>query len=416
MITQSWNSNLNKMNKIIILTILIIVSISCYGQNNYKKGYFIDNENIRTDCFIKNSDWLKNPLLFKYKLSEDGEILEGDIKNVKEFSIPNYFKFIRADVNIDISPSGLKNISADKNPIWQNKQLFLKVLVEGEATLYSYNGSKIDERFFYSCKDSVINQLIFKEYIYDIDRTAFNDTFRLQLKNNVHCSFASDIAIANMFYIKNDLIKYFIDYNTCIDSTYKVPERKHSKGEFNLALSAGLAYSSLSISNDVRTYVNTDFDKKFINSFSLELEYILPFNNGKWGVELSPAYQSYHSEKQDDFKHTIIDFESIDLALGIKHYLFLNDKAKFFVDCYINSLLNYRIDSKIGYKVNTTNDFSYLNMTEVYNTNFIFGAGFEYKNFFVELRYYTPQNLISRYASWNSRYEKISFNIGYKIL
>ncbi|WP_243349382.1 PorT family protein [Parabacteroides sp. FAFU027] len=405
------------MNKILILVILVIVTINCFGQSYYEKGYFIDNKNIRTDCLIKNSDWLRNPTQFKYKLSENGEIQEADIKYVKEFGIANYYKYIRANVNVDISPSELKNISTDKNPVWQNKQLFLKVLVEGEASLYYYFGSKIDDRFFYSCKDSVIKQLIYKEYLYDTDHTAYNDSFRIQLKKDVHCSFDSDIELANMTYTKSDLAKYFIDYNTCIDPTYKVPERKRSKGEFSLALAAGLAYSSLSVSNDDRTYVNTDFGGKFISTYSLELEYILPFNNGKWGVVLSPAYQSsFHNEKQDGFKSTTINFESVDLALGIKNYLFQNYNTKFFVDCSVNSLLNYCIDSKVGYKVNTSKDFSYLYMTEAYNPNFILGAGLEYKNLFVSLKYYTPQNILTRYFSWDSRYDKISFNIGYKIL
>jgi hypothetical protein len=403
------------MRKIIALIIPLILSIHCFGQTYFEKGYFINNQNIRTECIIKNSDWRKNPTMFKYKLSENGAIQEENIQNVKEFSIPSSCKFIRAQVDIDISPSGLKDLSTDKNPIWQRKQLFLKVLVEGKATLYYY-GNEIDDRFFYSTKDTAIEQLIYKEYIYDNDHTAFNDTFRLQLKNNVRCSFASDISIADMAYEKSDLERYFIDYNTCIDPTFKVPEKKHNKGEFNIALSAGLAYSLLSISNYSKTYINTDFDKKITNSFSVEMEYILPFNNNKWGIVLSPAYQSFHSEKHDDFRNVTIDFNSVDLAFGIKHYFFLNDKAKFFVDCYINSLMNYCINSKVGYKVNTTKDFSYLNITEVYNTNFIFGAGFEYKRIFTGLRYYSKQNILSHYPAWNSSYEKISFNIGCKIL
>ncbi|MDP4270799.1 MAG: hypothetical protein Q8909_11830 [Bacteroidota bacterium] len=405
------------MNKILILVILVIVSINCFGQNYYKKGYFIDNKNIRTDCLIKNSDWLRNPTQFKYKLSENGEIQEADIKYVKEFAIADYYKYIRANVNVDISPSGLKDISADKNPVWQNKQLFLKVLVEGEASLYYYFGSKIDDRFFYSCKDSVIKQLIYKEYMYDTDHTAYNDSFRIQLKNDVHCSFDSDIELANMTYTKSDLVKYFIDYNTCIDPTYKVPERKHGKGEFSLALAAGLAYSSFSIPKDSKVYANTDFGGKFMNNYSLEFEFILPFNNRKWGVVLSPTYQSlYHTNKLGDFRSLMFDFESIDLAIGLKHYLFLNNNTKLFFGCYLNSIPNYCIKLRIGNKLNTTKDYFYQDMADLYNPNFIVGAGLEYKNLFASLKYYTPQNILSRYPSYDSKYEKISFNIGYKIL
>ncbi len=69
------------------------------------------------------------------------------------------------------------------------------MLIEGSATLYYYYDDEIDERFFYSSKDSAITQLAYKEYIHDIDHTDINDSFRIQLRNNVHCSFADDLAL-----------------------------------------------------------------------------------------------------------------------------------------------------------------------------------------------------------------------------
>lgn len=405
------------MNKIVFIVALTLISIECFAQTYYEKGYFIDNKNNRTDCFIKNSDWKKNPTSFKYKLSENGEVQNADIINVNEFSVPNSFKFIKAEVDIDISPSSLKDLSIDKNPIWEHKQLFLKVLVEGPATLYAYYDSKIDERFFYLCNDSAIHQLVYKEYIYDIDHTAVNDTFRFQLQNNVHCSFESDLTLSELAYNKNDLEKYFITYNTCIDTTYKIPEKKHSKNKFSLAFSTGLAYSSLSMSNYTRAYVKSDFGSKFTKHFTMDIEYIFPFYNNKWGLLLSTAYQSvYHAENFTKTKSILVDFESIDLAFGLKHYLYLNNSAKFYFEGCLNSIWNHSFNSKIGFKMNTTKDFTYLPIGDIYNTNFIIGTGFEYKRIFSGLRYYTKQNILSRYGSWHSDFEKISISIGYKIL
>ncbi len=402
------------MNKTKVLVVLVHISIICSGQINFEKGYFINNNDEKTDCLIKNTDWLKNPSEFKYKLSENGGILVGDIKNVKEFGILNSSKYIRADVEIDTSSSLLKKLSKVKNPLWHRELVFLKVLVEGKATLYYYYGGN-DKRFFYSSADTTIKQLIFKEYFYNEYQTAYNNTFRQQLLGEIKCPHTTVGSVTKINYNQKELEKYFGHYNSCVDTSYKVQKMKHNKGEFNLALSTGVSYSSLSISNDSKSYVNTDFGNKSTPLFSFEAEYVFPVNNYKWGLSFSPTFQSYKSEKQNDFGYVTVDLKSIDLAVGVRHYSFLNNKAKFFIDCYINSLLVYCPGSEIGFKVNTTKDLSYIDI-ERFQTNFIVGAGLEYKRVFAELRYYSNQNILIFHPGWDSTYKKISFSIGYKIL
>ncbi len=275
--------------------------------------------------------------------------------------------------------------------------------------------SEIDERFFYSGNGSEIKQLIHKEYIYNTDQTAFNDSFRLQLQKDVHCSFASDIALSDLAYKKKDLVKYFVDYNTCIDPAYKLPLRKKNIGKLNLTLSTGVAYSSLSISNIFTTYADADFGRLLRPTFSFEVEYIFPINNNKWAIAFGPTYQSYHSNKQTMQGDVSVDFESVDLALGFKHYFYLNDNAKLFVGGYYNSFAFHCINSRIGYKADRDTDFSYFDIN-TYKSNFIISAGFEYKRISADMRYYTNQNILSSNPNWDSDFDKLSLNIGYKIL
>lgn len=55
------------MKNILSFLLLFIVN-NFYGQINFEKGYFKDNNGKQTDCFIKNEDWKNNPYTFKYKL------------------------------------------------------------------------------------------------------------------------------------------------------------------------------------------------------------------------------------------------------------------------------------------------------------------------------------------------------------
>ena len=403
------------MKKFLLCISLVVLSLVGFGQSNFEKGYFINNENIRTEGLIKNEDWLKNPTSFQFKVAENSLPQEQTIQNVREFGIFNTCKYVRTNVDMDMSPTTLKDLSNDKNPIWERKQLFLNALVEGNANLYYYSTGSL-QRFFYSSKDSPIKQLIYKKYVQDFNQTAVNDTFRIQLQNDVFCSLASNVVLSTLPYQKKELVDYFIAYNTCSDPTYEAPSWKQNKGQLNLAVSAGLAYSSMQLTIDGRSYMNRDFGSNTNGTYAIDVEYILPFNNNKWGITLSPSYQSFKSEQQSEYSIGTVDFKAIEVGVGLKRYFFLNKETKVFVNLQYNSILSYRFDSKFGFKSHSTQDFLYDPIDKAYNPTLVYGLGFEYRRMFAEFRYHSPQNIMSKYPSWDAKLEKISFRVGYKII
>ena len=75
----------------------------------------------------------------------------------------------------------------DKNPTFQEEQLFLKVLIEGKASLYEYVEVGL-QRYFYTVDSSNIEQLVFKSYKVDRDLVAKNNMYKQQLYNDLKCS------------------------------------------------------------------------------------------------------------------------------------------------------------------------------------------------------------------------------------
>ncbi|MEX0314438.1 MAG: tRNA modification GTPase, partial [Allomuricauda sp.] len=155
------------MNKHLFFLLTLALSFNCYAQISYEKGYFIENNGKKVECFIENVDWKNNPTEFKYKLSESSESIKVGITKVKEFSVQNYSKYIRANVKIDRSSSNINQLSSTRNPVFKEETLFLKILVEGTSNLYYYEDGNLI-RYFYS-KDGHHNleQLIFKYYLKD---------------------------------------------------------------------------------------------------------------------------------------------------------------------------------------------------------------------------------------------------------
>lgn len=389
-----------------IFLILFLCTTISYGQRKFEKGYLIDNENHKTECFIRNYEWNRNPVECEYKLTENGEVKKADIASVKEFFILGSSKFIRADVKIDRSPAEL---SISKNPVWNQELLFLKVLIQGKASLYHYV-DRNTSRFFYSVNDSPIQQLIYKEYIDERHQVVANYSFRQQLLNEVFCGGNAVNSINDIHYSLGELEKIFKDYNECVGDSFIVYDQKINKGKINLKVTPGINYSSVSIStfSKLIPYKKIDFDSNANFRIGLEAEYILPFYNNKLGIVCEPSYEYYNSKKIIDNSMATINYNSIQLSFGGKYYFFLNEKSKLFITGLINSVASLNFNSKVEY------EYSILKMKD--DISISFGAGIDFKKISAEFRYFSNQEILYRTKKgWASEYQKASFILGYKI-
>ena len=395
------------MKKHILFLLLSIISFNGYSQINFEKGYFIDNSDIKKECLIKNIDWKNNPNDFDYKLNEHGEVLNASIETVKEFEINNASKYIRSSLNIDLSSENLSSLSLDKNPVFNNEVLFLKVLFEGEANLYSYeNGNLV--RYFYNVKDNEVTQLIHKSYLTETNRIVKNNSFRQQLWNDLKCDAISLESIEKVEYSKKDLIKLFVLYTSCNNSEFVNYENKSKRDLIKLNLRLGINNISFEVvSQNPYSIYNVDFGNKINLRFGIESEFILGFNNNKWSLILEPTYQYFKSEEKNDTKNVVIDYKSIELPLGLRYYFFINNNSKIFINT--SYIFDFNLNSKINYGV--SND---LEITK--STNLGFGIGFKQSDkYSIELRYQTSRELLSTYQLLTSKYNTTSLIFGYTI-
>ncbi len=409
------------MKKQLIFILLTILSFTTYAQITFEKGYYITNSGQKVECLIRNVDWKNNPTKFDYKTEENSEIKKATIETTKEFGIYNVSKYSRYTVQIDRSSEHLSELDENGEPIFKEEQLFLKSLVEGKATLFSYEDGSL-RRYFYSVNDAIVKQLIFKKFLKPESLTIRkNNTYRSQLWNDLKCPEVSINNIKQLNYYKKDLTKFFINYNECNDSEYILfGKKKRSKNAFSLTIRPGLNSSSLTVKNPSRSASsrsrNVSFDNELGFRFGIEAEYVFPFNKNKWALILEPTYQYYKSENQITldpdtvFQRTEIvkaDYSSIELPIGIRHYFFLSDKSKIFINC--SYTLDFSTKSTIEYE-------TVPNLSGKTGTNLAFGLGYKQNNkYSIEIRYMTPRNLLGNYQIWESDYKTISVIMGYTI-
>ncbi|MCB0465758.1 MAG: PorT family protein [Aequorivita sp.] len=403
--------------KLQLLFITVLLSgLNAFSQTNFESGYLIKTNGTKVGCLIKNEDWKGSPTSFVYKLEENGEIKTGTLSNVIEFGSDQSFKYIRATVNIDQSSDNVNDLTDVRNPIMKEETIFLKTLIEGKASLY-YTENENTPRYFYKVDDGKIEQLIYKKYMSTATKMGKNERYKQQLSTDLICSKLNKNNFEDLQYKKTSLVNLITKYNNCENSEILVFNKNAQKAKFNLSIRPGVTFSSLSIKKYNKDRL--DFDNKTGFRLGLEAEYVLPFNNGKWAIFIEPTYRHYKAEKEYiyvDFntfqKTTLItaEYNSIELPVGGRHYMFLNKNAAFYVDAALLvdiAMLDSKIDSSNegGYDLNVNAD-----------AGIAFGAGFRFKNkYSIEAIYHTSRKLL-KYDDIASAYNSFALIAGYNFL
>ena len=383
-----------------------------FGQIKYENGYFINNDNKRIECLIKNKDWKNNPTEFSYKLLDSSASEDGNLSFIKEFGIYNFSKYINADVKIDRSKLQATELIGNENPLWSQEKLFLKVLLEGRANLYCYDDGN-GRRFFYSVNDTTtIQQLVYKKfrvnflgkntYGEQLSPIAENNTYKDQLLMDLSCpnSILESVEVLN--YKTDDLVKYFIDFNKCMGVPIIEMTHQTKRSDLNLKLAPGINLSSISIPM-INGFPALEFKRNVGYSFGLEFESLLPFNKDKWGIVFEPTFQFLTADAKNGVSY--INYKFVEFPIGLRYYFYLNAVTKFYINGFYIS--NYGIDFKSKIELYPT---MYYGITP--SENWAFGGGMEHKRLSIETRYHTNRYLLRLFDVDSSR---LSFILGYKI-
>lgn len=396
------------MTKQLTIVFVFLFAFSAFSQNTFVEGYYIDNSNQKTNCLIKNEDWLNNPTEFKYKTDLNSEVKTLTINKVKEFGILNVSKYERHIVDIDRSSKKTGEMDNNKNPVFKNEQLFLKVLIEGKANLYYYEDQSL-VRFFFNKDLGEVKQLVSKHYLIDAHNWAVNKEFRRQLWITLTCESISMNSLKKIDYRKSDLVQFFIKYNECHNSKFVYYQKKNkNKNAFNLNIRPGIRSSSLVLVDPNGRQI--DFGKN-LTSFrlGLEAEFIFGFNNNKWAFLLEPTYHQFNS----DIQTASFTQKRIEINFGLRHYMYLKNKD---VKLFMNASVFY-VNSFNAELTERNNSFS----TPIDDSmNMALGIGCKYKKrLSLEFRY-LPRGSFFIYdsgdeANWNPSFQSLSIVFGYSI-
>lgn len=408
-----------KMAMVTIITLLLCNTIN--AQIKYESGYFISNNQEKVECLIRYVEWKNNPEEFEYKLNGTDDIKTANLSNIKEFGIDNRVIYVRANVDVDINTTTTNKLEDTRALALIKKTVFLKVLMKGAANLYLYRDANV-RRFYHQKSEGDISILVYKEYLNDDNKIAKNDDYKKTLWNALKCNAISVNAVNNTDYNQQDLMRLYEIYNnTCQNQLDYKFERRKRENVFNLNIRPGINLASVSLDNPGNQFTTSisdlDFDQEASLRIGLELEYILPFNKNKWSLFIEPTYNYYSSEKiynSTPLSSTerpvtaSVDYSSIEVPFGVRHYSFLSDNSRLFLN--VAYIFDFSLESKINYSTS-------VNYESETDGNLAIGIGYNYKGkYSVEARFHTNRNILSDYITASADYKNIALIFGYTLL
>lgn len=395
-----------KKEKIILIFLLLTIPLISSGQIAFKEGYYINNSNKKIDGYIEDVGWFNNPKQFNFKetLTANEKILKID--NVQEFGIKNIFKYVRFNLEIDKSSNSKDFLSKSKNLKYEKETLFLKTIVDGNASLFVFSDKKI-KKFFFKTSNNKIEQLVFKEYINQNDKIGVNNGFKNQLLQKLNCESINFKSVKETDYNEKDLTNLFVNYNKCKGEEPTIYNKKNkNSNSLNVSAKLGINSSNLFINNGGYLMKETNYDREFDLRAGVEFEFIFKFNKNKWALIIEPTYLSYDAEEIGSLGEgikTTASYKAIEVPIGLRHYLFLKDKSKLFANS--SMIYDFVFDGSTARSFTVTSSI-----------NFSLGFGYKYKNkYSVELRHHSRRDILSSFFSIAADYNTTALIFGYTL-
>ncbi|MBQ4184236.1 MAG: hypothetical protein II652_04755 [Bacteroidales bacterium] len=377
------------MKKILVAFIILAASLNIKAQVVFKPGYIVDNQGVKTECQIKDYGWLFSPERVVYKLSEESDEVTATVRDLSAFGVQGA-DYIRREVSVDISPISLDNLSVNRMPEYEKRTVFLKVLHQGEVSLYEYY--KDHPLYFYDMGGGVI-PLVYKKYQESKNGTIrTNAGFREQIKQFPGAANLSRSKLESLDYTASDLLLLFGE----------APEPVEKGRDMDFAVLVGGGISS--------------FDYKVIKSgighceyLGFELESYLPFAARRFSVAVQPSLQFAYGEIEyrkysGAMEKNQIKVFDLSVPLTVRYNIYLNQKSRLM------------IDALVGYDFPLNRGCFLLNKDYKYVGSFRIGGGlgYRYGHLRAELRYTAGSAHLSRFPAAMGNWMRLaSLNLAY---
>ena len=395
------------MYRIPFLLLCVLCALQLGAQSSYRSGYLIDNAGNRRAVEILDRDWTHSPTAVRYRVP--GQIEERQtIHDIREFGYTDgSLRYLRAPVALEASSWQLNSLSDDPAPTFREAEVFLEVLLDGEADLFRHKTGK-REYFFYRMGEGDILPLVRRRYLHG-ERVIDQNLYRPALRNGLSCG-ADDDRLRDLGYTRRELLDYFAAYHACrgLDyTTYRAAQRRYVR----LSLDIGQDIHRSSVAYSDAQAPPTDFPVQSNTRFGFELESAIPYLHQRYALFAGLYYQRYRTPVPDADKLPAfqLDMRLLHVPVGFRRYFALGDRSV----AYASVLGQFQVPPDSHVILYTSQrDIK----VQAFNT-FALGVGAGVRlagHIRVEARYLLPQDALRRVEPLKHRQQSLSLLAGYQ--
>lgn len=374
------------------------------------KGYYIGIGGKRVEGLFRKTNFNEAKRL-EFRKTETDSYAPLQLEVTSEYGADGR-RFIKADVELDITGGSAAAVSNGKDPVLEKNTLFLEVLLQSNASLYLYQDGS-NYRYFYKVADKAdkIKQLIYKKYHYQGATVAENTFFRQQLAIDVLCANDRNSKYANLGYNRSSLIDVFQEYNRCNGFETVVAEENKEKASsfvFSVIAGAGTATSRTKLTGDgidikangMAYFVGGEGAVKIkYSGFSIFGRVQVCKISGD-GREQYSLGSSYTVVSESD-----VDITEFDIALGVRQTFAIAGTDRIFIEAAVAGAIPTG-ETKLRYNTlaasNPTAPLYTLTVKPDANLFFTFGGGMCLTKNFSAGVYYTPNRDLSNFIDFKS--------------
>jgi len=390
------------------MTLKFITCVS-YAQTSYKNATIINFKGDTLRGYIDYKNWDNNPdqLKFREKLSSPTKILSP--MDILSFEVEKD-RYLSATVEISYSSSDVNRIKDNSpKPDIKVETVFLKMLIDGDKSLYSYKNTSSEDNFYIK-NNGKFELLIYKKYI---EKESFKILENLNYRNQLYAYFEYPLhlqsAIEKTRYTQLSMHHIFELYDNHQEQKNTNYKSKKDSVKLTLGASIGGMHRSLNI-RDIGY-----FAPKTTPAFGIFFNVALPRNFQRLNLYSDLVYvYSKYKDKKDIYETgfstaTIVDAYNLDLSSlklshSIRYIFYQREGFGVFLQAGITNSLVVSISNEktrytTRYGITTEDKLSAIPNLRKYEQGYLLGVGAKKDRYAFDFRFEKTNGISSSHKS-----------------